>query len=140
MHLSHSQPKLNPVDLLTAVLLVCLFVCLPPVAMVPEAYMASCSLLRFLWCMLWCLTSSSLRANLFWQLGQRQLKGFSPDQWRDGRTDGRTKGGGGDGRTDARLATMEGLGDGVEERCSMDGRKKRGKSSVRTRLWSGGPE
>lgn len=107
MHLSHSQPNLNPVDLLTAVLLVCLFV-FPPVAMVPEAYMASCSLLRFLWCMLWCLTSSSLRANLFWQLGQRQLKGFSPDS---GETDGRAKeGGGGDGRTDARLPTMEGLG------------------------------
>lgn len=78
--------------------------------------MASCSLLRFLWCMLWCLTSSSLRANLFWQLGQRQLKGFSPDS---GKTDGTGR--------DGRLATMEGLGDGVEERRRMDGRKKEGK-------------
>lgn len=48
----------------------------PPVA----AQMAGCSLLRFLWCMLWWRTSSSERANFFWQLDQRQVKGFSPDK------------------------------------------------------------
>lgn len=51
--------------------------------------MVNWSLLRFLWCMLWCLTSSSLRANFFWQLGHRQLKGFSPDS---NETDGPEKG------------------------------------------------
>jgi len=29
--------------------------------------------------MLWWRTSSSERANFFWQLGHRQLKGFSPE-------------------------------------------------------------
>lgn len=55
---------------------------------------ASWSLVIFLWCMLWWRTNSSDRANFFWQLGHRQLKGFSPVdtiasqrhlQWRDGR-------------------------------------------------------
>lgn len=50
--------------------------------------MASCSLVRFLWCMLWCRTNSSLRANFFWQFGHRQLNGFSPERQRwDGWTD-----------------------------------------------------
>lgn len=39
---------------------------------------ASWSLVMFLWCMLWWRTNSSDRANFFWQLGHRQLKGFSP--------------------------------------------------------------
>lgn len=47
-------------------------------------YRAIWSLLRFLWCMLWCRTSSSLRANFFWQLGHRQLNGFSPESGRLG--------------------------------------------------------
>lgn len=44
------------------------------------AQMAGCSLVRFLWCMLLWRTSSSERANFFWQLGQRQVNGFSPDK------------------------------------------------------------
>lgn len=44
------------------------------------AQMAGCSLVRFLWCMLWWRISSSERANFFWQLDQRQVKGFSPDE------------------------------------------------------------
>lgn len=48
----------------------------PPLA----AQMAGCSLVRFLWCMLWWRTSSSERANFFWQLDQRHVKGFSPDK------------------------------------------------------------
>lgn len=39
---------------------------------------ASWSLVMFLWCMLWWRTNSSERANFFWQLCHRQLKGFSP--------------------------------------------------------------
>lgn len=38
---------------------------------------ASWSLVMFLWCMLWWRTNSSERANFFWQLCHRQLKGFS---------------------------------------------------------------
>lgn len=45
----------------------------------PTVQMAGCSLVRFLWCMLWWRTSSSERANFFWQLDQRQVNGFSPD-------------------------------------------------------------
>lgn len=45
-----------------------------------DAQMAGCSLVRFLWCMLWWRISSSDRANFFWQLDQRQVKGFSPDR------------------------------------------------------------
>lgn len=45
-----------------------------------QVQMASWSLVRFLWCMLWCRTSSSLRANFFWQFGHRQLNGFSPER------------------------------------------------------------
>lgn len=40
---------------------------------------ADCCLVMFFSCMLWCLTSSSERANFFWQLGQRQINGFSPE-------------------------------------------------------------
>lgn len=46
------------------------------------AQMTGCSLVWFLWCMLWWRISSSERANFFWQLDQRQLKGFSPDEKR----------------------------------------------------------
>ncbi len=42
------------------------------------------SLLTFLWCILWCLTSSSERANFFWQLGQRHVNGFSPENHQRG--------------------------------------------------------
>lgn len=45
---------------------------------------ADWSLLTFLWCILWCLTSSSERANFFWQLGQRHVNGFSPENHRRG--------------------------------------------------------
>ena len=55
--------------------------CHPPLHPLPlTAQMAGCSLVRFLWCMLWWRISSSERANFFWQLDQRQVKGFSPDE------------------------------------------------------------
>lgn len=46
------------------------------------AQMTGCSLVWFLMCMLWWRISSSERANFFWQLDQRQVKGFSPDEKR----------------------------------------------------------
>lgn len=52
----------------------------PPLPPPRDAQMTGCALVRFLWCMLWWRISSSERANFFWQLDQRQVKGFSPDE------------------------------------------------------------
>lgn len=58
---------------------VCVFIC-------TVSQTADWSLLTFLWCILWCLTSSSERANFFWQLGQRHVNGFSPENHHRGNT------------------------------------------------------